>query len=321
MPIHSDVKVRIQQRAGISLLVSCTKMFPCGFFWQLMGFAVSGGPSRLLEFSLATGAGDAFGVFIGNLFLSLLLRYRELSASKHPISDKWGKGGFGCAFFTPVLKECAVLAAGAFCSGSIWQPMLQAVSATVKSFTLGALCVGLACGTAFFAGITIAEYIMQGKASSKIEVIRNVTLSIVVWGGAAFFVGTDVAYKGNWLAPIVGERGGETKGYESVKAGWSTALGYLVFQLLLMLLVPMGLLWTETPHSWESEQHTQGRSGQYETDEDGMLANYVSAEPGTTDKHTTTYVLMEDVGPDPSVRDSGIGIGSASVSVAESIYE
>lgn len=42
----------------------------------------------------------------------------------------------------------------------------------------------------------MAEYVVQGKAASKKEVIRNLTLSAAVWGGASFFVGTDVAYRG-----------------------------------------------------------------------------------------------------------------------------
>lgn len=131
-------KRKIEQRLSISLLVACTKMFPCGFFWQLMGFAVPEGPSRLLEFSLATGTGDAMGVFIGNLFLSMFLRYRENKITMLSMRDQYDG-----SFFAPVIRDCVVLGIGAFCSGGIWQPMLQLVSNSVESFTFGAICVGV----------------------------------------------------------------------------------------------------------------------------------------------------------------------------------
>lgn len=137
--MHLQLKIR--QRLGVSLLVAVTKMFPCGFFWQLLGFAVPGGADSLLQFAFATGAGDAFGVFAGNTIQSVVLRLNEQPEKRE--GSAFGTHQFGKSFFRAVLLDSTVLAIGAFCSGSVWQPMVHVVSSSDLSFTIGALLVGV----------------------------------------------------------------------------------------------------------------------------------------------------------------------------------
>eukprot|EP00041_Stephanoeca_diplocostata_P003943 m.39541 g.39541 ORF g.39541 m.39541 type:complete len:320 (-) comp14728_c0_seq1:244-1203(-) len=256
-----SIREKIKQRLAISLLVACTKMFPCGFGWQLLGFAAPSSFSEM-EFACLTGAGDAIGVFCGNLLQSVILRACTHSAGHKEYQERRRTKLFGSFFLMAALCDSIILAIGGFCSGTTWQPMVNTVSSTIESFTIGALVVGLACGTAFFVGVSLSEF-CTSEIMTKQTVFRNVTLSVAVCGGAAFFVGTDAAYKGNWLVNVVGERKGETIPYEAVKAGWSTVLGYLAFQLVMLLVVPMGWLWTEAPHEWDHKESPNFKCGDH----------------------------------------------------------
>ena len=50
---------------------------------------------------------------------------------------------------------------------------------------------------------------------------------------------------GNWLSVLVGERRGESVGMDSFKAGASTAVGFVAFQLVLIFVVRPGWLWAD----------------------------------------------------------------------------
>lgn len=145
-----DFQVKLEQRLAMSLLVACTKMFPCGFFWQLMGFAAPSSFSHV-EFACLTGAGDAIGVFLGNMLQSIILRaYTHPATSKDKHASR-KSNRFGSFFLAAAICDSIILAIGGFCSGATWQPMVDIVSGTVDSFTLGAFYVGVsmfdtACG-------------------------------------------------------------------------------------------------------------------------------------------------------------------------------
>lgn len=184
---------------------------------------------------MTTGVGDAFGVFVGQTALVATLRRVNPGTF----------GGWGSA-----VVSAGVVAAGSFCSGTAWQPATDMAVAQITDFTPAALAVGTICALFFFFGITaagagvVAASLQPPSPSRRRAVLQDVTLAVAVGGGAAFFVGTDSRYPGNWLMKVVGERDGAIF-FDSVKAGISTALGYAVFQLVLVFVVPQGFLWTD----------------------------------------------------------------------------
>ena len=77
---------------------------------------------------------------------------------------------------------------------------------------------------------------------------NDALLSISIGGATAFFVGTDVAYAdgaGNWLRPVVGIEDAEAAAIGCVKAGCSTALGFVSAQSLQNLVMPAGKCWVD----------------------------------------------------------------------------
>lgn len=166
-------------------------------------------------------------------------------------------------FFTPEkypghnnsLRGSAAVGMGAFVAGFAWQPMLN-VSKEQFDFEFNAsmVFVGLVCGLLFFIGYAIGIFIFIQRnvwSSSIREFIRQITLAIGVMGSAAFFVGTDVDFHGrhinglgrNWLANVVGVRGGNPF-VDCLKAGFSTALGFMIVGTILIVIVPTNYLWT-----------------------------------------------------------------------------
>ena len=106
------------------------------------------------------------------------------------------------------LVGALVLVCGGVCSGTAWQPMLNAVSDAGMPFISGACAVGSVCGLFFWAGVSAGELVRvqagEGSPRSKRrEFLRALyfaaTLSLAIAGAAACFVGTDAKYHGNFL--------------------------------------------------------------------------------------------------------------------------
>eukprot|EP00039_Didymoeca_costata_P024092 m.9245 g.9245 ORF g.9245 m.9245 type:complete len:290 (-) comp4030_c0_seq2:38-907(-) len=247
-----STRVKVIHRLLISILVAVLKIFPGGFFWQLFGFAVQDANAHPTSFAFATGTGDAFGVFCGQIGLSVVLKY-VVPASWLVPSNEVGVEVSGAKCCLPYqresLREACIVASGSFCSGTAWQPLVTTVYNANIPFTGGALVVGAVCGLCFFIGVTIAselfEFFAKRERGWPLPQVRDITLAIAVMGAAACFVGTDEHYEGNWLSVLVGERKGNSVGLDSFKAGFSTFLGYCAFQLLLAILIPWGWLWTD----------------------------------------------------------------------------
>ena len=78
--------------------------------------------------------------------------------------------------------------------------------------------------------------------------VQDATLALACGVGCASFVGTDCQYPGNFLRPVVGERASFSGLHDCLVAGFSTALGFFVAQLLLITpLVPDGCSWCDPP--------------------------------------------------------------------------
>lgn len=232
--------------------------FPSGFFWQLFGFAAQNSSAAL--FALATGVGDALGVFVGQILLYVVLKRIKPS--------HW-------TGWSNAVLAASVIATASFCSGTAWQPAVNTAAIHIDEFTAAALFVGLICGVFFFLGLTcanesVAAVLKVPRQPRRVLLAHDVSLSVAVVGAAAFFVGTDQNYPGNWLSPVVGERSGASVGLDSFKAGLSTALGFAVFQCVLVLATPAGLLWTDDIASSERVSHAS-RAGDVYIELDGRL--------------------------------------------------
>jgi len=171
------------------------QVFLSGLFWQLGGFLAQDGlhlADTNAWFSLCTGLGDGLGVFIGTMVFDAL------------VYALFRIGGLG----RDSLVGALVLVCGGVCSGTAWQPMLNAVSDAGMPFISGACAVGSVCGLFFWVGVSAGELVRvqagEGSPRSKRrEFLRALyfaaTLSLAIAGAAACFVGTDTKYHGNFL--------------------------------------------------------------------------------------------------------------------------
>ena len=101
-------------RLGPTLDVIFSKLFPAGFCWQLASMLTKADPSTS-KFALTTGLGEAAGVLVGHVLYSFI------------------KGGYDKS----VLETAILLATGTLCSGSSWQPVVNALQSMDLPFYAG----------------------------------------------------------------------------------------------------------------------------------------------------------------------------------------
>ena len=236
-----------------------TKLFFGGFFWQAFAFLCLTGnstpphDSTSWTYAVATGSGDALGVFLGNmirLWLESLSRKHCSNSNSNNIVYR-----IVPSMFTPspypghnaAVRDSLAVGIGAFVSGFAWQPLVNVAASSLQmGFTTAMVFVGGCCGVLFFLGYAVGIYVCLRRSvwhHNLTYFLRDVSLAVGVMGSAAFFVGTDMTYPNNWLEDIVGERDGTVTILNCLKAGFSTFLGFMVMSLVVLLLVPNKLLW------------------------------------------------------------------------------
>ncbi|KAL7448229.1 hypothetical protein ACHAWC_000456 [Mediolabrus comicus] len=104
----------VGSRFGSTLDVIISKLFPAGFCWQLASMLTKSDASSA-KFAFTTGAGEAAGVLGGHVLYSLI------------------KGGYDKS----VLESALLLATGTLCSGSSWQPVVNALQSMDLPFYAG----------------------------------------------------------------------------------------------------------------------------------------------------------------------------------------
>lgn len=214
----------------VTVQVAATKIFLGGFGWQAAAI-LSRQPSSSFGYSAAAGFGDALGVFVGNLLVICSLFY-------------W-QGWPGCAH---VVESGLIVSTGSFLSGAIWQQLVNRLHDGGLSFTAGMTLTGLGCGACFYIGITMVALLATRGRRSPLDFAKDLTLSVAISGATAAFVGTDMAWHGNWLQVLVGERRGTSPLSDCLRAGSSEVIGFCAIQLILIAFVPSHLLWT-TPNA------------------------------------------------------------------------
>lgn len=104
----------VGSRFSSTLDVIISKLFPAGFCWQLASMLTKSDASSA-KFALTTGVGEAAGVLSGHVLYSLI------------------KGGYDKS----VLESALLLATGTLCSGSSWQPVVNALQSMNLPFYAG----------------------------------------------------------------------------------------------------------------------------------------------------------------------------------------
>jgi hypothetical protein len=219
--------------------VTVSKIFPAGFGWQTASIvaAQQGFAGDSLNFALSTGLGDAIGVCLGHM--------TYYSAKKALVKDS----GLN---LTQELHTGILLGSAAFCSGTAWQPIVNALQGANLPFQQVFLGTWIGCGVAFYGGLRVARTLLSGAlegieeptyANSK----NDASLSVAIGGATGFFVGTDAAYlpEQNFLLDVVGIQDGTPDLVGCAIAGTSTSLGFMAAQSSLNVIYPTGKCWND----------------------------------------------------------------------------
>ena len=219
--------------------VTVSKIFPAGFGWQTGSLIATNGlgyGADSLNFALTTGAGDALGVLGGHMVY--YTAKKALVDSEINLTRE---------FHTGVL-----LGSAAFCSGTAWQPIVDALQGANLSFMSVFAGTWAGCGLAFYAGLRAGRTILSGPLSYVKEPTyenskSDASLSMVIGGATGFFVGTDAVYlpEQNFLINIVGIKAGTPDLVGCAIAGSSTSLGFMTAQSGFNFIFPAGKCWND----------------------------------------------------------------------------
>lgn len=229
----------IVDRFIVTAEVTVSKIFPAGFGWQTSSIIAEnnfGFAADTMNFALTTGVGDGIGVLTGHC-----LYYGAKKAVYDSSIDM--KAEFQTAF---------LLGSAAFCSGTAWQPLVDALQGANLSFAGVFTGTWIGCGLAFYGGLRASRTIYSGFMSHIEEPTyenskADASLSTVIGGATGFFVGTDAAYlpDQNFLINIVGIPDGTPDLVGCGIAGSSTALGFVASQSVFNVIFPTGKCWND----------------------------------------------------------------------------
>lgn len=145
-----------------------------------------------------------------------------------------------------------LLASAAFCSGTAWQPLVNALQGANLGF--GAVFTGtwVGCGTAFYLGLRGSRTILSGYLEHVQEPTyenskNDASLSVAIGGATGFFVGTDTAYlpEQNFLIDMVGIKESTPDLLGCAIAGTSTGMGFIAAQSPMNIIFPTGKCWND----------------------------------------------------------------------------
>jgi len=153
---------------------------------------------------------------------------------------------------TRELHTGILLSSAAFCSGTAWQPLVNALQGADLSFSEVLFGTWAGCGLAFYGGLRMARTILSGPFEHIHEPTydnskTDASLSVAIGGATGFFVGTDTAYlpDQNFLIKAVGISDGTPDIMGCAIAGSSTSLGFLSAQTGLNMLFPAKKCWND----------------------------------------------------------------------------
>jgi hypothetical protein len=153
---------------------------------------------------------------------------------------------------TRELHTGILIGTGGLCSGTAWQPLVNALQGANLSFAEVFAGTWLGCGIAFYAGLRVGRTILSGYLEHIQEPTyenskTDTSLSVAIGGATGFFVGTDTAYlpDQNMLINIVGIQDGTPDLVGCAIAGSSTSLGFISAQSGMNMVFPTGKSWND----------------------------------------------------------------------------
>jgi len=236
---HLGWRQALAHRFKITAEVVVSKIFPAGFAWQGSSILAEnwGMSADSFNFALTTGIGEGLGVITGH---TLFMAVKKAATGNADID-------IGAELQTGIL-----LGSAAFCSGTAWQPVVDALADTGSGFNMVVTGTTVACGLAFFSGLRLARAVYPHLGMTAVEpatysnLKADATLSLSIGGATGAFVGTDVSFGyQNWLRPTVGIEEGVGELNSMVTAGGSTALGFTVFQGLQNMTFSRDKSWVD----------------------------------------------------------------------------
>lgn len=229
----------LAHRFKVTAEVMVSKIFPAGFAWQGSSILAEnwGLSAESFNFALTTGIGDGIGVLTGHTLFML---------------GKKALTGNGDIDMTTEFQTAILLGSAAFCSGTAWQPVVNALTTAGSGFNMAATGTTIACGFAFFGGLRVARSLYPQLGLTRVEppsysnLKADATLSVSIGGATGAFVGTDIAFGDqNWLRPVVGIEDSVGNLGGMVTAGSSTALGFATFQGIQNMSFFRGKSWVD----------------------------------------------------------------------------
>lgn len=230
----------LMDRFVVTAEVTVSKIFPAGFGWQwssIIADSYFGYASDSMNFALTTGVGDGIGVVMGH--------YTYYTAKKLIT-------GSTDIDLTKELHTGILLGSAAFCSGTAWQPLVNALQGANLPFSQVFGGTWLGCGAAFYVGLRLGRTILSGPLAHVEEPTYenskgDVSLSAAIGGATGFFVGTDAAYlpDQNFLIDFVGIQDGTPDLTGCAIAGASTSLGFSSAQSGMNMIYPKGKCWND----------------------------------------------------------------------------
>eukprot|EP00527_Entomoneis_sp_CCMP2396_P000150 CAMPEP_0198154260 /NCGR_PEP_ID=MMETSP1443-20131203/67934_1 /TAXON_ID=186043 /ORGANISM="Entomoneis sp., Strain CCMP2396" /LENGTH=311 /DNA_ID=CAMNT_0043820903 /DNA_START=8 /DNA_END=943 /DNA_ORIENTATION=+ len=226
-------------RFTVTAEVTVSKIFPAGFGWQTASIVADGWgySADSLNFALTTGMGDGIGVIGGHV---------AYYGAKKAVT------GADNIDMTKELHTGVLLGSAAFCSGTAWQPLVNAFQGANLPFNQVFVGTWVGCGMAFYLGLRAARSILSGPLAHIEEPTyenskSDASLSVAIGGATGFFVGTDAAYlpTQNWLIGAVGIQDGTADIVGCAIAGSSTSLGFVAAQSTLNCIYPAGKCWND----------------------------------------------------------------------------
>lgn len=230
----------IGKRFVITGEVIVSKIFPAGFGWQSSSILAEnylGYAPDTVAFALTTGLGDAAGVLMGHC--GYYAAKKAITGNEKILMKREFDTGF-------------LLASAAFCSGSLWQPLVDLLQGANLSFFSVFCGTWIGCGTAFYGGLRVGRTLLP----SVLEYVEEPTyensktdmsLSVAIGGATGFFVGTDAAYlpSQNFLIDVVGITDSTPDLMGCVIAGSSTSLGFAASQSAMNVVFPKDKCWND----------------------------------------------------------------------------
>ena len=226
----------IMDRFKSTAEVTVSKIFPAGFGWQTASTIADGMGYQATDmgFFIATGAGDFAGVMLGHTlyYYAKSMIDPSVNTKTETVNGLW-------------------LGSAAFCSGFVWQPVVNTLQAASIPFIGVASGTVAGCGLAFFAGLRMFRVLYSPLGMATVDnenFTTDAQLSIAIGGATGAFVGTDVAYMdgaGNFLRPLIGIEESLSDLQGSFYAGASTSLGFSAFQSLQNISYAEGTNWTD----------------------------------------------------------------------------